>query len=101
MKKRMPRYEHLSLDIYWTGRPWYRSPGVPIKESSGMPRDISDLPKLAQAVCNALVQLGADDVLFSNPRKMGQPYYLCERCGNEFVRARISAHLCPQCRTSY
>lgn len=101
MKKRRKRHEHLNLDIYWTGRPWYASPGVPIKDSKGTLREIADLSKLVEGIRNVLVNLGADEVSFSNPRVMYDSYKECDRCGKGFERERISARFCPECRTSY
>jgi hypothetical protein len=100
MKKRRTRYEHLNLDIFWTGRPWYSSPGVPIKDK-GVPRDVADLPRLGEAIKKALVELGAREVSFSNPRIMYDSYKECERCGTTFECKRITARFCPECRSSY
>src|SRR5262249_46923971 len=94
-------YEHLNLDIYWRGRPWYSRPGVPIKDSSGAPREVSDLSKMVQAIRNVLVDLGANDVACSNPHLMYDSYKECERCGKGFDREQDIPRFCSKCRTSY
>lgn len=94
--------EHLRMDFYFSGRPWYaRKKGKIVgwlPSDSGRPRDLDDLPKLGEGFIAAFAAIGAT-VMFS--RVVGEGPKICEHCHREFQAKRSTARYCEKCRSSY
>jgi hypothetical protein len=93
------KVQHLRFDFYFKlARPWYDKNDVAFVDEHGIPRDITDLPKLSEGFEAAFASIGATRLNF---KKWEDPKEkTCENpeCGKIFTAKRSTARFCHDCR---